>query len=187
MKTRYKLLIGAGLLVGAAGWLTNGLPTIVANTFDSVVASAPQGIYTQALANGLVPVDTEIPSGVAPQTVAANLFQIGAIAFAEVVQNTTTSTVHAATLNTKAGYIITEALTTAAGATYTFTLTNSLFTTTSSQPLAVAMYNGTNTGGGGGQGMQLTSITMNSGSATLVFTNTGTTALNGTMTIIFHT
>jgi len=44
----------------------------------------------------------------------------------DVGTNTATSTAGAATINTQTGVITTEALSTAAGATYTMTLTNSL-------------------------------------------------------------
>ena len=164
----------------AAGFLTNGYPPIGAVTSNGVAAVAPNGIYTQLAAAALVPVDTNLANGQAPQSVAASVFQIAAHA-AGMISNTGTSTVHAATLNTVEGLITTESLSTAAGATYTFTLTNSQILLASPPP-QVAMYSGTNTGGG----LTLTSVTNAAGSSVFVWTNTGTTALNGTMLIAFH-
>jgi len=183
MLKKNKWLFGGLVVVGlcGAGWLTNGLPLVVASTFNGTPAAPPQGVYTQVGSRGLIPVDTQLPGGVAPQTVAAGAFQVGAEAFGEMIGNTTTSTAGAATLNTTGGYVTTEALTTAVGATYSFVLTNSQFTATSPQPF-VGLYNKSNTGGAIG----VTSVTMGSGTATIVFTNNGTTALNGTCILVFH-
>lgn len=181
-----KIVLAAAGLVAmtavafAAGLYTNGMPTVGAGTVNTVAQAAPNGVVTQVTpVVGLIPMDTGLAGGAAPQTVGVTAFQIAAI-YGEAAINTATSTVHAATLNTKAGQITTEALTTAAGATYTFTLTNSLLTATSTPE--VALYSGTNTGGG----ITVTSVTAASGSVTVVFTNTGTTALNGTMVLMFH-
>ncbi len=172
MKIRAKILAGVLALVAtaaaAAGLLTNGLPDVAANTPYSQVTSASR-----------IPVDTNLTAGLNPASVGASPFQVAAI-YAEAAANTATSTVHAATLNTRAGVIVTEALTTAAGATYTFTLTNSLITATST-PM-VSMYSVTNTAGT----ITLTSITPAAGSVVFVWTNTGTAAFNGTMNVVFH-
>lgn len=188
MKSKMKSgLLAVGLLLGgfavafAAGLYTNGLPLVGANFFPAgTPAVAPNGIYTDVLANSLLGVDTQLAGGQAPQTVAATAFQVATAAIF-VAGNSATSTVHAATLNTDSGLITTESLSTAAGSTYTFTLTNSLITATSPQPM-VSIHNGTNTGGF----MTLTSVTNAAGSTTFVWTNTGTTALNGTVVIAFH-
>lgn len=180
----------------AAGLYTNGLPTIGAGTNTGVVAVAPNGVVTQLPActgntinnpssveapTPLIAVDVNRTGGGAPQTVAACPFDVWA-SLAESTQNTTTSTAHNAVLATLGGLITTESLTTAAGATYTFTLTNSLITAASPSP-KVAMYSKSNTAGGP---MSLTSVTNTSGVSTWVFTNTGSAALNGTMMIIWH-
>lgn len=175
------------------GWLTNGMPVaaplivngVPTSSGSSVIngVSFPWGVegpYTQCRAAALVPVDTESANGAQPQTVAATVFQIAALS-AAFSTNTATSTAGAATLNTTAGRIVTEALTTAPGATYTFVLTNSLFTTTSPAP-QVAMLDGTCTAGF----MTINSVQVAAGSCTIVFQNTGTTALNGTKLIVFH-
>ncbi len=198
MTEKLKKWMTAGLLVLvpaaaiAAGLYTNGLPTVAATTQTGVAQKPPAGVVTQLLPNGvigtstapvgnpLVPVDMNLPSGGAPQTVAVSPFQIAAT-LAEAMQNTATSTAHAATLNTLGGLITTESLSTAAGATYTFTLTNSLIAVASPTP-QVAIYSKTNTGGQ----MTLTSVTNESGDSVCVWTNTGTTALNGTMMVVFH-
>lgn len=175
------------------GWLAAGLPTVgpiyvngVAQTVTpmnfngSTVSGGPAPVYTMLSASALVPVDTEQGGGVQPQTVAATAFQIAAHA-ASLAVNTGTSTAGAATLNTKSGRVTTEALTTAPGATYSFALTNSLFTVNSPAP-QVHVTDGTNTGGA----LQLTSITLGAGTATIVLTNAGTSALNGTLVLAFH-
>jgi hypothetical protein len=124
--------------------------------------------------------DVQTTAGQQPITVAVTAFQIAAAA-AELIANTATSTVHAATLNTVAGLITTEALTTAAGATYTFTLTNSLLVAGAAAP-EIVVKSGTNTAGI----FQVTSITNATGSTVIVLTNIGTAAFNGTILIAFH-
>ena len=229
MKTWKKigLVAGAAGLLCAAGLYGNGLPFIGPGTYNSVAAVAPQGVYTQ-LAPGqvitstptlqvpsnccgpVVGVDTNLAGGAAPQTVGATPFQIAGTLL-EGLNNTQTSTVHAATSNTLGGVVITESLSTAAGANYTFTLTNSLinaaYIAAGYVPQA-ALYSSTNTGGRcnntgaqtnastGAQStfsalgttacLQLVSATPAVGSVVLVFANNGTTALNGTMYMAWH-
>lgn len=163
-----------------AGWDTNGLPLVGPQTANGVAAVPPNGVVTQPTAAGLVQSNMPSAGGSAPITVAVTNFQIAAIA-AALITNTATSTVHAATLNTREGLITTEALTTAPAATYTFTLTNSQLIAGAPAP-QIVIRDGTNTGGS----MQLNSVTNATGSTVLVFQNVGTTALNGTMLIAFH-
>lgn len=164
-----------------AGWTTNGAPLVGPAIQNGVTLTAPNGQYPQVGSRDLTSVDAAASStGAPPLTVDATLFQIAAIATALQV-NTQTSTVHAATSNTFSGRVITEALTTAAGATYTFTLTNSLVTLAGS-PVLVDIRSGTNTVAG----MVPTSVTNAAGSVVFVFTNTGSAALNGTMVISWH-
>lgn len=165
-----------------AGWLTNGLPAIGAISNNGTAQVPPLGQYTNvAMSASTIPLDTNLASGAGPETVSATAFQIVAAAGA-LITNTATSTVHTATLNTTMGQMVTEALTTAAGADYTFQLVNSLITATGAIP-QVQMHSGTNTAGG----IVVKSITNATGTATCVFTNTGTAAYNGTMLIQFHT
>ena len=167
-----------------AGYTTNGLPLVGAAVQNGVTQTPPQGQYPQVTSRALIAVDTESPIGQPPKSVAATAFQVAAAA-AEIFSNTATSTAGAATLNTNGGLVTTEALATAAGSTYSFVLTNSLF---SAAYLAagtipqVTIYSKSNTTAG----MQPTSVTVASGSATFVFTNNGSAALNGTMLIAFH-
>jgi len=112
--------------------------------------------------------------------VAATPFQVACEALA-FIQNTATSTVHAATLNTVAGLLYTEALTTAAGAAYTFTLTNSLLSTSVAAP-QLQIHSGTNTAGD----PEVTSVVNGSGNTVITITNRGTAAFNGTMIMGFH-
>lgn len=175
------------------GWLTSGVQTVGAITVNGVVQTigginfnagfTPGGAappYTQLGAGALISADTEVNAGVQPQTVAATAFQIAAHAVG-LMANTATSTAGAATLSTKSGRVTTEALTTAPGATYTFTLTNTLITAAGPVP-QVELIDGTNTGGA----VQLTSIANGAGSSVFVFTNVGATAFNGTMQLAFH-
>jgi hypothetical protein len=90
-----------------------------------------------------------------------------------------TSTAAAATVNTQSGTITTEALTTAANATYTFTLTDNLITANS---IIVAVVDkGTATAGNLVQGY----TTPAAGSAVINFTNPTAAAVNGTVKIRF--
>jgi len=156
----------------AAGMYTSTLPLVGSATIPQLTGFGGGA--------GLLPIDTQIAAGGVPQTAALSLTQLAAWV-ASITASTATSTVHAATLNTAGGLITTEALTTAAGATYTFTLTNSLLVAGAPAP-SVSMTGLTNTGGI----ITLTSVTNAVGSTVIVWTNTGTTAFNGTMLIAFH-
>ncbi len=97
----------------------------------------------------------------------------------DMVAGTATSTAGAATINNQSGVITTEALTTAAGGTYTMVLTNSLVTASSIvQPI---VGRGTNTA----CGLVPITVTPTAGSVTMIFQNVGLTALNGTLKIGF--
>lgn len=89
------------------------------------------------------------------------------------------STVHAATVNHQAGVIQTEALSTAAGAQYTFTLTNNNIIANSI--VMVEAWNGTNTS----VGLTVNEVTPAAGSCTILIKNTNASALNGTIMIGF--
>jgi hypothetical protein len=131
--------------------------------------------------SGAVSLDVNASAGQSPETAAVSPFQI-ASCISAMIENNATSTVHTATLNTTLGRMLTESLTTASGATYTFQIVNSLFTTTGTLP-EVQIHDGTNTAGGA----EVTSVAiLTSGTATAVFTNTGTAAWNGTKVITFH-
>jgi hypothetical protein len=97
----------------------------------------------------------------------------------DVINGIGTSTASAATVNTQNGVITTEALTTAAGATYVMTLTSNVIKVGSVVQTSVG--NGTNTA----CGLVPISITPAAGSAVMVLQNVGLTALNGTMKIGF--
>lgn len=94
--------------------------------------------------------------------------------------STATSTAAAATINEQSGMVTTEALTTAAGSTYTFTLTNSLIAATS---LVFATV-GKGTATAGEPVVQF--VTPAAGSAVILVRNvSAATAVNGTITIGF--
>jgi hypothetical protein len=93
---------------------------------------------------------------------------------------TAAATSGAATLNTLSGTITSEALTTAAGAAYTLTLTNSTITTSS--VITASVDQGTNTTAG----LEVGRITPANGSVTiLVWNRHASAALNGTIKISF--
>lgn len=97
-----------------------------------------------------------------------------------VANGTATSTAGAATINTQTGIITTEALTTAAGSTYTMTLTNSLITTSSIVLVTV----GKGTATAGEPVVQF--VTPAAGSAVILIRNvSAATALDGTIKIGF--
>ena len=162
-----------------AGWLSNGVQ-VVQPRIQNGVTIAPVPVTNLGAATPLISVDIDGPAGLQPQTAAATPFQVAAAAMG-LINNTVTSTVHTGTLNTEEGMMVTEALTTAAAATYTFQIVNSLITATSPIP-QVQIHGGTNTGGT----PEVTSITNATGTATVVFSNIGTSAFNGTMLIGFH-
>lgn len=96
-----------------------------------------------------------------------------------VSTNTATSTSNAATINAQSGVITTEALTTAAGATYTMTLTNAYIQASSIVTVSVAK--GTATNGF----PAVTWVTPAAGSCVIILQNVGSAALNGTIKIGF--
>lgn len=93
---------------------------------------------------------------------------------------TATATAGAATLSKQKGVVTSEALTTAAGATYTLTLTNTKMT--ASSVVMMSLQNGTNTQGV----LNPVSVTPGSGSCVFVVRNDhASQALNGTIKIAF--
>ncbi len=167
--------------VSNAGWLSNGMTRVQPRIQNSVTVT-PVPLTNVPAATSAFTMDDNVAAGQAPQTAAASAFQIASCA-AALIQNTATSTVHTATLNTTSGLMYTEALTTAAAATYTFQIVNSLFAATSQAPPQVQIHDGTNTVAGA----EVTNVSiLTTGTATAVFTNTGTAAWNGTKIITFH-
>ena len=93
---------------------------------------------------------------------------------------TATAVAGAATLNKNSGVVTTEALTTAAGAAYTLTLTDSSIAATDTVFASVAM--GSATAGS----PAIASVTPAAGSVVIVVRNTtGAAALNGTLNVGF--
>ena len=97
----------------------------------------------------------------------------------DVATGTATSTAAAATINAQTGLITTEALTTAAAATYVMTLTNSVITANSIVNVTVGK--GTATGAG----LVPLTVTPSAGSCVMVLQNTAGSAVNGTVKIGF--
>jgi hypothetical protein len=95
---------------------------------------------------------------------------------------TATASSGAATLNQPSGIITTEALTTAAGATYTLVVTNS--TVAATDQVYAAVYYGSSTTGR----PAITTVTPGSGTVTIIVQNIhASAALNGTLKINFMT
>ncbi len=167
--------------VSNSGWINNGVvrvqPRIQQGVTVTPVPTTLVGSRSMA-----VNLDTNQPAGQQPETAAASPFQV-ASCISAMIENNATSTVHTGTLNTTMGRFLTEALTTAAGATYTFQIVNSLIVSAATPLPEVQIHDGTNTAGNA----EVTSITNAAGTATAVFTNTGTAAWNGTKVITFHT
>lgn len=93
---------------------------------------------------------------------------------------TAAATAGAATLNKMSGKVTSEALTTAAGATYTLTLTNSAVA--AADIVVASLANGTNSAGSPG----VARVTPGAGSVTFVVRNgDATNALNGTVVVSF--
>ena len=151
-----------------AGLYTNGMPGIGAT-----------GGPIAPVTDGLLPVDTAAVQGQSPQTAAYTSFQVAALA-SSLIANTGTASSGAVTLNTFSGLITSEAQTTAAGSTFTIVLTNSTIAATS--VVQAIVRSKTNTV----RGAYVSSITPASGSVTIVVTNGGTAALNGTFVIPFN-
>jgi len=127
--------------------------------------------------------DTNLASGVTPQT---EIFAVSALKdyilggnIANPSTRTATATAGAATLNSGYGVITSEALVTAAGATYTLTLTNSAIAAT--DIVLVSVNHGTNTT----QGLAVGKVNPGASSVTIDVKNTNAGALNGTIKISF--
>lgn len=168
MKLKRTILAGAfALMAGAAiaaGAYTNGFP----------VATVP------LTGNELIPADTQLPNGVYPQTEAISVSTLKNYMFGNTASGTASATAGAATLNAGRGVVTSEALTTAAGAVYTLTLTNSTIAATSIVQ-ATAQF-GTSTTG---QPVVATA-TPAAGSVVFKVQNiSGAAALNGTIKVAF--
>lgn len=132
--------------------------------------SNPDPSVTTLTASGLITGGTVTSTGLAT---------VGSITL-DTGTKTATATAGAATLNKQAGVITSEALTTAAGATYTLTLTNSVIGATD-QVFASVAY-GTATAGM----PAVTRVTPGSGSVVIIVQNIhASAALDGTIKIAF--
>lgn len=184
------LLAAMSTVAFAAGMYTNGLPVARPGTENGVALTAPNGVVNQVyptssvgltvLGAPKVPLDTNLPSGANPQTIAADPFQIAAT-LAAALGNTANSSSAAATLNTLDGIISSDYLSTAVGSTVSFVLTNSNIAAADPAPLVAAMPKAST-----GCWLAPTSVTNASGTSTWVFTNLGPGACNGTFAFAFH-
>lgn len=159
--------LAAALLAGsalAAGVYTNGFP----------VATVP------LTGNERIPADTQLPNGVSPQTEAISVSTLKNYMFGNTASGTATATAGAATLNAGRGVVTSESLSTAAGAVYTLTLTNSVVTANSNIQ-AMAQF-GTSTTG------QPVVATATAAAGSVVFkvqNISGAEALNGTIKVSY--
>lgn len=160
------------------GFLTNDLPMLA-----------------QVSQNMRVPVDTELPRGVNPASVAASALQIAGTLM-ECLSNAVAWAAANTIAGTSFGGVSTSAnaQNAAPGAAVTVTLNNPLITAAylaaGGIPQA-AMYSAANTGGNVPPDymsalMVLQSVTPAVGSCTFVWINQGASALNGTMVIVWH-
>jgi len=144
----------------------------------------------------LVPVDTNLPRGEAPQSVAASLVQIAGM-YAEVASNQAALAGTEATSHRLGGYINIPSLSTPVGGEYSLTLVNNLITP---QYIAVggfpqvAMLSRDNTGGIVTNAhppvmsarMELIEHGLDVGHAHWLWVNAGHSPLNGTMIVVWH-
>jgi len=158
-----------------AGFLTNGLPML--------------GQIGPLM---FVPVDTELPRGTNPQSVAASAFQVAA-ALGDCLNNHEEADGHEVSKHTLGGTVLTEELHTDPHEEYTFTLHNNLIDMTylahGTLP-EVGIYSATNTGGvipGYMYAIMVLHSTM-PGLHRVDWTwrNMGETPLNGRMYILWH-
>lgn len=125
-----------------------------------------------------IPADTNASAGV--QTEAITTEQLKDFVLGNSAEGTATATAGAATLNAGRGKVTSEALTTAAGAAYTLTLTNSRVA--AGDIVLVSVANGTNT-----QGVVVVGLVAPAaGSVVITIRNEhASQALNGTLVISF--
>lgn len=197
MSRRITLIVGTALsavVLAGAGMLTNGLPFVAAGpgAYSNLEPGQLSSANSSNCCGPLVATDTNRQGGAAPQSVAATPYQIAATML-EGLTNALTSTAGAATGTTLGGVVTTEALATAAGSNYVFTLTNALITAayvSSGNVPQVGIYSVTNTGGTlptrTTAQMTLLSTTVVAGSVVWTWRDDGNTALNGTMRIAWH-
>lgn len=161
----------------AKGTITMGLPPSAAS--QSFVVVSPGGLITNHIAkfsdaNGTVADAGFLASNVMLLNAVNTLSGSGSIVY---VKANGTEAANAVTANGQAGVITTSSLTTAGGANYAITWTNSSIASTSS--ILLTLMGGTNTT------KNITiQATAGSGTSTLtIYNNTAATALNGTILI----
>lgn len=167
MKNPFKILMGAALALVATAAIAGGIYTV---GFPNIAASS--------ITSGLrIPVDTNYSGGQSPQTAYITTGDLKTYSGGGAIV-TATASAGAATANGERVIVTSEALTTAAAAVYTLTLTDSSVTAASLMLCSVG--NGTNTT----VGPTLSGVTPGAGTATVVVRNThASAALNGTITI----
>lgn len=132
-----------------------------------------QGVANVASLSGGT-IDNAVIGGTTPAAATVTDFHV------DTGTKTATAVAGAATLNKRAGVVTSESLTTAAGADYTLTLTNS--TIAAADQVMASVATGTNTTAG----LHVHEVTPAAGSVTIKVRNGhATTALNGTIVIAF--
>ena len=130
----------------------------------------------------LLAVDTQLASGISPQTAYVTLEQLKDFMFGNTAEGTGTSVAGAVTLNAGRGQIISEALSTAAGSVWTLTITNSRIAAADIVLASCRYMGGTNTT----VGPAVVTVTPAAGSVVINVRNThASSALNGTIVVDF--
>ena len=155
--------------------------------FSSVLALAANTIFLTSIGEQVFPfspptLQGTVPGAIDNMVVGATTPAAGTFTAVKVDTGTKTATAvaGAATLNKNAGVITSEALTTAAGATYTLTLTDSAIAAADQVMASVSL--GTATTGT----PTITTVTPAAGSVVIIVQNIhASAALNGTIKIAF--
>lgn len=168
MRNFKAFIVAAATLLLLPGLALAGNTTLLSNRGDVTlpISPAPSG-GSAALDNTIIGATTPRAATVVPLTL-------------DTGTKTASATAGAATLNKNAGVITSEALTTAAGATYTLTLTNS--TIAAADQVFASVQLGTAT-----TGMPvITTVKPGAGSVVIVVQNIhASAALNGTIKVSF--
>lgn len=151
---------------------------VTKNRFTYAPGSAAPCVFEDPNLTAFLPTDINYVFGNLPIVGNGNAFEFQSDP-SSGSGTTATAVAGAATINVTAGIITTEALTTAAAAVYTLTLSDQQIKAGSN--LLVTVSNGTNTGGVA----VLQGVTPSSGSAIITVINNGATAFNGTLLIQF--
>lgn len=173
----------ANVAIAGALLIYNGQLYQNTNTLASPTWSVGPSGAAVAITGGTIdgtPIGGSTPAAVAATTLSSSGLATVASAKVDTGTKTATATAGAATLNKSSGIITSESLTTAAGATYTLTLTNSTIAA-ADQVFASVQLGGATTGT-----PAVATVTPAAGSVVIVIQNIASAAaLNGTIKIAY--